>query len=179
MQELLHSLGIEWPILIAQLVNFAILLCVLHRFVYKPVIKAIDERRESARVTVEKEEYVAKLLMSAGEEREKVLGEARRESQALLETARQSGEQLKRKMVVEAKAETARMESEADRKNEEEKIRMISEVKAELGGLVVSAIEHSLGDVLDERIQGRMVEQALAAIREGDTNGKHKDRSRA
>jgi len=168
MSELLHSLGIEWPVLIAQIVNFAILLFVLQRFVYKPVIRMLDERRENARLAIEREQHSTEKLQSAEVEKEKVLEEARKETIRILESARQDGEETKRKLVASAKDEITRMKAEADKKVKEERTRLLAEVKGELGALVVDTIERSFGDVLDARMQGKMVEQALAAIREGN-----------
>ena len=46
MSDLLSQFGINWTLLIAQMVNFAVLVWVLAKFVYKPVIRVLDERRE-------------------------------------------------------------------------------------------------------------------------------------
>ncbi|TSC55412.1 MAG: F-type H+-transporting ATPase subunit b, partial [Parcubacteria group bacterium Greene0416_79] len=52
MPELLHALGINWGVFIAQIVNFTILLLVLAKFVYRPVMKLLDGRREKIRETL-------------------------------------------------------------------------------------------------------------------------------
>lgn len=167
MSELIHALGIEWRILIAQIINFAILLAVLLKFVYKPVMKMLDERREGVLDTLAKEEKATAKLASADAEREKILAEARVESTAILETSKKDGEDMKKKLIASAKEEIAKLNTEAEKKLREEKIRLLSEVKGEVGSLIVSTIEQTLGDVLDARTQGKMVEQALSAIREG------------
>ena len=40
----MQGLGISLPTLIAQIVNFVILLVILYFFAYKPVMKMLDER---------------------------------------------------------------------------------------------------------------------------------------
>jgi len=172
MQELIHALGIEWPVLIAQIVNFAILLFVLQRFVYKPVIRMLDERRENARLALEREQHSEERLHTADAEKEQILEAARKESVAILETARLDGEEMKRKYLESAKEEAVRARADAEKRLKDERARLLIEVKAELGTLVVDTIERSLGDVLDARAQGKMVEQALAAIREGTESRK-------
>ncbi len=167
MAELLHSLGIEWHILVAQIVNFAILLAVLLKFVYKPVMKMLDERREGVLSTLEKEEKATAKLASADTEREKILAQARLDGIAIVEASKKNGEEMKKKMVASAKEEIARMHAESEKKLREERTRLLAEVKGEVGSLIVSTIEQTLGDVLDARTQGKMVEQALSAIREG------------
>jgi len=172
MTELIHALGIEWPVLIAQIVNFAILLFVLQRFVYKPIIRMLDERRENARLALEREQHAEARMHSTDAEREQILDMARKESVALLEAARRDGEELKRKFLESAKEEAVRLRGEAEKRLRDERARILVEVKGELGTLVVDTIERSLGDVLDARAQGKMVEQALAAIREDTKSSK-------
>lgn len=165
--ELLAKLGIEWQVLVAQIINFAILLAVLLKFVYKPVLKLLDERREGVLGTLEKEEKASAKLASADAEREKILAQARVASTAILEAAKKDGEDAKKKLLASAKEEVSKMHAEAEKRLREEKTRLLSEVKGEIGSLIVATIEQTLGDVLDARTQGKMVEQALAAIREG------------
>ena len=45
MEKFIHEFGINWKLLIAQLINFAILVFVLGKFVYKPIVKALDNRK--------------------------------------------------------------------------------------------------------------------------------------
>src|SRR3989344_8153511 len=46
MADLFHQLGVDWKLLLSQAVNFAILLFVLTRFVYRPLLKIMKERRD-------------------------------------------------------------------------------------------------------------------------------------
>lgn len=167
MAELLHSLGIEWHILIAQIINFAILLAVLTKFVYKPVMKMLDERRDGTLAALENEEKASAKLASAETDKETILNEARAESARIIEASRKSGEEVKKKLTIEAKSEIEKLQVSAEKKLRDEKTRLSNEVKAEVGTLVVETIEQTLGDVLDTRTQGKMVEQALSAIRDG------------
>jgi len=167
MTELVKSLGIEWPILIAQVVNFAILLAILAKFVYKPVIKLLDERREGVAKTLEREEKAATKLAAADADREKILAQARLESQKIIDEAKRDGGEVKKKLLASTKEEIAKQKADADKRLKDERTRLVMEVKGEIGTLIVDTIEKTLGDVLDARTQGKMVEQALAAIREG------------
>jgi F-type H+-transporting ATPase subunit b len=51
---LFAQLGIDWPLLISQAVNFFILLLVLQFFVYKPLLKVIKERNKKIAEGLEK-----------------------------------------------------------------------------------------------------------------------------
>ncbi|HBV01620.1 MAG TPA: ATP synthase F0 subunit B [Candidatus Taylorbacteria bacterium] len=166
MAELFHALGIEWPILIAQVVNFAILLVVLWKFVYTPVMRLLDARREGVLKAIEREEKSAMKLASAETDRSEILAQARAESQKIIDGARLDGEELKKKLIASAKEEIEKMQGYATKRLHDERSRLITVVKGEIGALIVETIEKTLGDVLDARSQGKMVEQALAILRE-------------
>lgn len=175
MTELVKSLGIEWPILIAQVVNFAILLAILGKFVYKPVLKMLDERKEGVAKALEREEKAAAKLAAADAEKEKILVQARVESQRIIDEAKKDGEGVKTKLVASGKEEIAKMKADADKRLKDERARLVTEVKGEIGGLIVNTIEKTLGDVLDARTQGKMVEQALTVLREQNGIIKHQE----
>lgn len=168
MSELLDSLGIEWYLLVAQIINFAILLVILEKFVYRPVMRLLDERRAKIADTLARDKMSAEKLEAVELDREKILSKARAESQRIIESAKQSGEEAGKRLLASAKEEVSRLKKETEKRLAAERTRLVADVRKEIGTVVVEAIERSLGDVLDARTQGRMVEQALVAIREGE-----------
>ncbi|MDO8564842.1 MAG: F0F1 ATP synthase subunit B [bacterium] len=166
MQELLHSLGINWGVMLAQIVNFTILLLVLAKFVYKPVMRLLDERRDKIAAAEKHGQEIAKQMEVLEQDREKVLSEARLESGRMIEEAKKSGEEARKRILAEAEMEVLKMRKEGEKRLAADKQRLLQEVKREIGGLVIETIEKGLSDALDAKSQGRMVEQALAALRE-------------
>lgn len=172
MTELIHALGIDWHILVAQIINFAILLAVLAKFVYKPVMRILDDRREGVLKALAREEKAEERLATAETDKERIVAEARVTATALIEVAKKDAEDIKKKLLSGAKEEIAKMRAEAEKKMRDDRTRLMSEVKGEIGMVIVDTIEKTLGDVLDARAQGKMVEQALAVIREGSGKAK-------
>jgi F-type H+-transporting ATPase subunit b len=62
------GLGISLPLLISQLVSFVILLLLLWRFAYKPVLKMLDERAKKIKESIESAETVKDQSLHAEEE---------------------------------------------------------------------------------------------------------------
>lgn len=86
-KDIFSSLGIDWTLLIIQIIAFLILLAVLAKFVYPVLVRAIDKREadmeESAKAVDQ-----ARADAAASEERvEKLLAEARKDASAVIETA--------------------------------------------------------------------------------------------
>jgi len=102
----MESIGIDWHILLAQLVNFGILFGILFVLLYKPVRRMLDERSARIRESMEQAEQVKEQLARTDEQVREQIEAARREGQGILAQAAQMGERLKEEARAEAKRGT-------------------------------------------------------------------------
>jgi F-type H+-transporting ATPase subunit b len=105
MGPLLDAFGIDLSQLLAQLVNFGVLLAALTYFLYKPVMKTLDERRALIAKGVEDAEAAASAAAVASEQAHQTVSAAETEAGQVLTRAR-----------AEAQAEKARLEAEAQQR---------------------------------------------------------------
>ncbi len=56
--QIFSTLGIDWKLLLAQLINFAILIGVLGYFVYTPILRLLDERRERVKKAMDDARHI-------------------------------------------------------------------------------------------------------------------------
>jgi F-type H+-transporting ATPase subunit b len=87
--EGLKTLGINLPSLLAQLINFTILLVVLYLLAYKPLLKYLDERRRRIQEGLEASEQAKQRLARAEEDVTAQMERARQEGQTLIGQAQQ------------------------------------------------------------------------------------------
>ncbi|MFA5800107.1 MAG: hypothetical protein WC840_04070, partial [Candidatus Peribacteraceae bacterium] len=71
--ELLTKLGINWQLLLAQIVNFLIVLGVLGAFVYKPILNLLDARTERIRKAMEDAKRIENQAKEMEEQRQRAL----------------------------------------------------------------------------------------------------------
>ena len=83
-----ETLGIQWPKLIAQFVNFSIVLFVLWRFAYRPIFNMLEVRRVKIAESVANSEKIKTQLAQTEADRQKVLAEAGQQANKLIEDAR-------------------------------------------------------------------------------------------
>jgi len=102
MNQLFAAFGIDWRLLLIQGFNFGLLLVVLSYYLYKPILKIIDERREKIAEGVRTADSAARRLAEAKEEGDKQIGEAARQAQGLVAQARTSAEERKASILTEA-----------------------------------------------------------------------------
>ena len=156
---LLQDLGVDGPKLIAQLINFAIVLFVLWRFAYKPVFEMLETRRKTIAESMDNAEKIKTELTETQAERDKVLAEANQKAQEMIadakEAAKQVGEAEGQKAVKQAEEiiRKAREATDADRDQ------MMSELRAEIGRLVVETTAKVSGKVLTAEDQQRLIDE--------------------
>ena len=157
--ELLDNLGVDGPKLIAQLINFGIVLLVLWKFAYKPVLEMLENRRQKIAQSMDEAEQIKTELAETQAERDKVMAEANQRAEKLIadakEAAKQVGEAEGQRAVKQAEEiiRKAREATEADRE------RMLSELKAEVGRLVVETTAKVSGKVLTAEDQQRLIDE--------------------
>ena len=103
--EGLVKLGVNPPVLLAQVVNFVILLGLLYLFAYKPVMRMLDERSRRVQESMEQTEHIKEQAARAEEEAKKRIEAAGKEGQELIARATRTGEEIRQKAQQDAKQE--------------------------------------------------------------------------
>lgn len=161
MGELITTFHIELNLLIAQAVNFAIVLFVLYRFAYKPILKALNSRTKKIEKGLQDSEEAAKKLEEITEKEKEVLNKARKESQAIIKTAQDNAAREAAEIASAAQNQAQKMLSDAKIQLEQEKGKIISEAKSEIADLVVSAAEKIIGEKIDVQKDKELIEKAI------------------
>ena len=148
--ELLHALGLDTKILIAQLVNFAVLLFVLWKFGYRPLLKFLDERQEKIEAGIKNAEAAEKRLHDIDDKEQTVLRQAQKEAQALIEKTNEHLNQRKKEMMAKTKEEL-----------EVEKKIIFKNIKQETADLVVAALGKIISEKLDASVDAEYVKKVI------------------
>ncbi len=159
------ELGINGPLLAAFVINFIILLVLLGKFLYKPVLKTLDERAQKIRESMEWAETTKREYEQAQVEVQKQIEKGRQEAQAIIAQALQKGEGLKEEARKEA-AEQAKVIVEIARAEiGAERDRMVEDLRKEFVSLLVLASEKVIRQTLDKEKQSRLIEETLKQVR--------------
>jgi F-type H+-transporting ATPase subunit b len=142
--EIFHAFGIDYRLLIVQIVNFGVLLLVLWKFLYTPLLKMMDDRKAAIHKGVLDAEHASKKLAEAEAEKRALLTKAAQDADALSERARKDAAEKERHATLEAEAKAARVLAEAESKSAEMKQQALAESKQEIAKLVVLGMEHAL-----------------------------------
>ena len=144
MGDLVHALGIQWSALIAQMINFVILIFVLTKFVYKPILKVIDERRTLVSDSMKKIEEIDRRKEVIDAERTVILRKADEEAGALLERAKAETEVMRAEIEKAAHAQAGAILAKAKEQTENDRTVMFKEVQNKLAHAIVLSAEKIL-----------------------------------
>ncbi|OGL68569.1 ATP synthase F0 subunit B [Candidatus Uhrbacteria bacterium RIFCSPLOWO2_01_FULL_47_24] len=165
--ELFTNLGIDWRLLIAQLVNFTILLAVLYKFLYKPVLKLLHDRSQKIEQGIKNAENVEVRLKEVAALYETKTREARAEAAKILEATKKEADTMKAELAVQAQKEAEKIVSSGRARLTVEKEKIMHEAEHELADLVAQATEHVLGSVLTPEMDRKLIDEAVKKVRMG------------
>jgi len=161
------AIGIEWNVLLAQLINFGILFGLLFIVLYKPMRRMFDERSARIKASMEQAEGIKEQLAQTQEQVREQLEAARREGQAILARATQMGEQLKEEAKQEAKQEAAAIVVMARAEIERERDAAIAQLRNQFVDLAIAAAEKVVSKTLDREKHRQMIEEVLEQAQGG------------
>lgn len=142
--DALAQLGIDWKLLLAQVVNFGILLFILKRYAYQPMLRLMDERSARIEQGLKDAEAAEKRLRSVEEEEKKILAGARQQAKELLVETDKAAKERDALKLSETEARVKKLFSDAETKLEDDRTRMIEDAKRELSETVMLAVEKLL-----------------------------------
>lgn len=165
----MSQLGLNLPVLIAQLVNFFLLLVVLRVFLYRPILDLLDRRAQRVREGLEAAEQSKERAAESEQEVARQLEEARRQGQALIAQAQEGSNRIQEEARNQARREGELLLERARNEIQLERDQAIAELRRQFADLTVSAAEKVINQSLDRQAHRKLIDDVLAeaTFREG------------
>lgn len=169
----MEQLGINPTLLITQVINFLILLFLLSKFVYKPILRMLAERKDRIEKGLELTRKMEEEQIRLNERKQLLLQEARSQANTIINEAERRGEEEKEAIINDARKEAQRAIEEgfavlAAKQEEQEK-----RLRKEIGSLVIRLTERLLSETMDEKMQKKIVENQLQLLQKVDVKQIH------
>ena len=143
------------------IVCFGITFFILKRYAFGFIQKAIDERRERIRRSIEEAEQARTEARRLLEEHRSLIGQARGQAEQILAEARKVAESMARRVKEETEADRQRRLDETKRQIEAETHRALQQIRAEVAELTLIATTKVTGKVLEDADHKRLIEDAI------------------
>lgn len=160
----LGMLGINLKIFIAQLINFLVVLIVLWKWMYQPLVKLLDKRAERIAESVKQAKEIEEQLSKTKDEQLQILNQARSEAAQVLSQAHIDAEKRKQEMVENTKQEVQRVVSQGKDQLKAEKTAMIRDAKSEIAEIAVAAAEKILKETIDQKKSQKLAQEVVEKL---------------
>lgn len=155
------SLGVNLPLLVVFVINFIVLFILLRLFLYKPVLKMLDERARRTQEGMELAEATKKEFEQARVEVQKQIEKGRQEAQAIIAQALQTGERLKEESRGEATKQAQVIIDRTRGELESEREKIVGSLRKEFVDIAISAAEKVINETLDKKKHRKLIEETL------------------
>lgn len=144
MDEIVKAFGIDIRLIIIQLVNFGILMAVLGYFLYKPIMKMLQEREDKITQGLKDAEAAATAKAEAGTEKQTILTKAHLEAEEVGKRAKEAASGEATDIVSAANTKAAQVVADAEAKREQIKNLARQESEKEIAQVAILAAEKLL-----------------------------------
>jgi F-type H+-transporting ATPase subunit b len=156
----------DLPTILWTTLNFAILLWVLHRFLYKPLIATISAREEHIEETLKKAAADRTEAERLRVEFESRINEAHRDAQDIVLKATRAASATREQIESDARSRASELLENATKTIEREKAKALAELRAEVANLAVAVASKVIEKNLDNAEQKRLAESFVAEVGE-------------
>jgi F-type H+-transporting ATPase subunit b len=168
--EIIQKFGLETKLFLFQLINFLIIVFILKKFLFKPLKRMLDERKHKIEQSLQDAENAKAALENAGNERKKILADAKVIADKLMAAVKASADETKEKTLVDAKSHSQKIIEEAKNKASAEFENMnkqIGKMSVDVSSKILSKV---LSELFSEEEKQKLMSRALERIDEKITN---------
>ncbi|GFN32717.1 F0F1 ATP synthase subunit B [Paenibacillus xylaniclasticus] len=157
-------MDINWTTFGIQLIAFLILLWLLKRYAFGPLLGIMEQRKQLVQSQLADAENSRKQASQHLEEQKQALQQARKEAFDIIEQARSTSSKQADDIIAVAKNEASRLKEDAVKDIESEKNKAIAALRSEVGGMSVQIASKIIEKQIDEKSQEQLVDQYLKEV---------------
>lgn len=166
-------MSVDWITVIAQVINFLILVWLLKRFLYQPVMSAMQRREARIAERLETADQRERDADQAREQFEADQAQLARDRKTLLDKARADVDQQKKAWLDEAHAEIQSLRDQWHRQIREEQSEFLTHVRREATQTLMTLMSQALSDLADQRLEAAIVSRCLSQLQQLDDDQLH------
>ena len=160
----MEKLGIEPIQLLLQTFNFVVMAVLLTKFLYKPILKSLSDRRKKIAEGLLFAEKIKKEEEKTENKRQEVLAKAREESRKIIEEGKQAGKKDEAEIIKKAHQEASQIVEKGKRDVEVERSTIEKGLQKQTIEIAALMVEKVLQDSLDQKLQKAILDKKLKDI---------------
>ena len=164
MQQILNQFGVQPVLLIAQIVNFLIVLYLLRRFALKPLLGVIKERQATIADSLKNAEMAQEALDNATEKEKEILQKAQQQAKDTLSDARLQAADIAKTAEDKTREQVERMIQDAHKKIEKQTEDAEKQLASKVTNLAADILKTSLKGMISDKDQEEVVKKVTKKI---------------
>jgi len=163
-QGIVETFGIDWPMLIAQAINFLIVAFVIWKFAFKNILSTIKEREKQIADSLRNADKIKLELEETEKQQQETLQEASLEAKKTISIAQEQAKAFIEEQKEDARRQAEEIISKAKLAMEQERERVLREAREEIASLVVLTTSKVLSKDLSEEEKQRFSARATEEL---------------
>lgn len=160
---LLSALGLDYKLLIAYALNFIVLVFILNKIGYKPMLKFVQERTKKIEDGVKNAELAKTNLEQASHQREEMITAAHKEAQGIIDQAKHQAELQASQVMEKSRQDSEKVVQASQQVIAQERSAALNQAKQEVANLVLAATEKVLRQKVDATVDKTFVDSLLSS----------------
>jgi F-type H+-transporting ATPase subunit b len=157
----MEKLGLNVTMLFWQIVAFGILVLLLRRFLYTPIMTMLEERRRRIEQGMKDAQMAAEKAAAAQAEFERQIAESKKEGQVILAQANEMSAKLREDILAAAREESRQMIEKAKTEIAVERKQAMADLEKQVADLAITVSQTVLRESLDDATQRRLINDFL------------------
>jgi F-type H+-transporting ATPase subunit b len=161
-------LSLDPGVMIWAWITFLVLLFLLYKIAWKPILSAIDNREKLIQDSIEQAENAKKESEELLEKHKSLIRNAEEEAQKIIKENKELAEKSRQDLIEQAKEESGKLREKAKKEIEHEKESALQALRSEVVDLTMTATKKLIGDVLDESKHRGIIENYIQKLPESE-----------
>ena len=161
---LFETFGVTWPFFIAQLINFILVLFVLKKYAFGPIVQLLEQRKQRIADGEAKLKEIEKQLAESEKHTTEAIAKANADAKRLIEEAKASASALTEAKAQEAVASAQAIIAKAEAAAKAERAQIAADLKREFGRLVANTAQQATVGKLNQDQLRNINDEALARV---------------
>ncbi len=146
------------------MVNFLILVAILYKFGWGPVLKMLDNRQQGIEDSLNKAEAARKEAETMSVRLAEEVADARKQAKAIIDEAQKTAEAAKADILAQARTSADSMLERAQAEIAKEKAEAISQIRGEVADMVVAVAGRLLSENMSDNQHRELVDKYIAEV---------------
>lgn len=163
--EILNKFGFDIQLFAAQIVNFLVLAFLFKKFMYKPILKTLKDRRDIIKRSLQDSDNARIALEKAETTTDKIIKKAAKDAEEIIKEARSISEKTREEIINKTKEESERIMLETKKQIQQEREGFAKESEAIALEISRKILEQTITKLFDKKEQQALIAKGIKQIK--------------